>query len=342
MAKTEIYSTLEEAKKIYPEIPIGRCIDIRGQKFNKLLVVYRTNNKGKQPAYVCKCDCGNYTVQPAGALKTLTIKSCGCWRKERLSLSENKYIQQAAGQKRGEQLFIDYSNKTVGKITFLKPIEKNQRGYKWQGRCECGNTTFVQGADITRAIKKNTMLSCGCYQWNELDLTGQKYGKLTPIKKSGKDKYNHYLWYCKCDCGNFVEVIASHLINGNTQSCGCLNSKNESIISQLLKELNLKYLRQYSFKGCLGRFDFFINNFYVIEFDGIQHFKYKSVGWNNKENFEKTRVHDLIKNKYCFDHNIPLIRIPYDADYTIDDLKLETTRFLLTPENEKEYYERRK
>ena len=29
-----------------------------------------------------------------------------------------------------------------------------------------------------------------------------------------------------------------------------------------------------------------------------------------------------------------------DTKYTIDDLKLETTRFLLTPENEEEYYNR--
>jgi hypothetical protein len=50
---------------------------------------------------------------------------------------------------------------------------------------------------------------------------------------------------------------------------------------------------------------------------------------------------DLLKNKYCFDNNIPIIRIPYDADYTINDLKLETTKFLLIPENEGEYYAKR-
>ena len=48
-----------------------------------------------------------------------------------------------------------------------------------------------------------------------------------------------------------------------------------------------------------------------------------------------------MKNKYCFKHNIPIIRISYYADYTLEDLKLETTRFLLTPENEEEYYESR-
>ena len=47
---------------------------------------------------------------------------------------------------------------------------------------------------------------------------------------------------------------------------------------------------------------------------------------------------DLKKNKFCFKNNIPLIRIPYDAKYTIDDLKLKTTRFLLIPENEMQYY----
>lgn len=95
-------------------------------------------------------------------------------------------------------------------------------------------------------------------------------------------------------------------------------------------------------------FDFAVFNknnnilLYLIEFDGSQHFTYfyeeNNKGWNNKENFDITRKNDLIKNKYCFEHNIPLIRIPYNAEYTFEDLKLETTRFLLTPENEEKYY----
>ena len=63
--------------------------------------------------------------------------------------------------------------------------------------------------------------------------------------------------------------------------------------------------------------------------------------WDTKDYYERTHENDLKKNLYCFRNNIPLIRIPYDANYTIDDLRLETTRFLLTPENEKEYYESR-
>lgn len=88
-------------------------------------------------------------------------------------------------------------------------------------------------------------------------------------------------------------------------------------------------------------FDFAIFNneriISIIEYDGIQHFQ----NGHFKTLLEITRKNDLLKNKYCFNNNIPLIRIPYDEEYTIDDLKLETTRFLLTPENEKEYYKKR-
>lgn len=43
--------------------------------------------------------------------------------------------------------------------------------------------------------------------------------------------------------------------------------------------------------------------------------------------------------KIFIKNNIPLIRIPYDTEYTFEDLKLETTHFLLTPKNEELYYQ---
>lgn len=92
-------------------------------------------------------------------------------------------------------------------------------------------------------------------------------------------------------------------------------------------------------------FDFAISNkytgtlLYLIEYDGIQHFT-SAHEWK-EGGFETTHSNDTLKNQYCFEHNIPLIRIPYDADYNLLDLKLETTRFLLTSANEKEYYSMR-
>ena len=64
------------------------------------------------------------------------------------------------------------------------------------------------------------------------NLTGQRFGKLTVIERaddkvtsSGK---NYVQWKCKCDCGNIKIVYSSNLLNGTTQSCGCLRKDNWS------------------------------------------------------------------------------------------------------------------
>lgn len=53
---------------------------------------------------------------------------------------------------------------------------------------------------------------------------------------------------------------------------------------------------------------------------------------------ENIRKRDLEKNNFCFTNNIPIIRIPYNKNFGIEDLILETSRFILTKENENEYY----
>lgn len=53
------------------------------------------------------------------------------------------------------------------------------------------------------------------------DLTSMKFNRLTVIERAGSTKNKKALWKCRCDCGNELLVIGSHLINGNTHSCGC-------------------------------------------------------------------------------------------------------------------------
>jgi len=53
------------------------------------------------------------------------------------------------------------------------------------------------------------------------DLTGQRFGLLTVIKKSTKDKYGHTLWGCKCDCGG-IKIVQSGDLGRRINSCGCL------------------------------------------------------------------------------------------------------------------------
>lgn len=61
---------------------------------------------------------------------------------------------------------------------------------------------------------------------NFKDLTGQKFGRLSVIKKIDiRDSSNikRILWLCKCDCGNERTLLSNQLITGNTKSCGCYN-----------------------------------------------------------------------------------------------------------------------
>lgn len=63
-----------------------------------------------------------------------------------------------------------------------------------------------------------------------IDLTGQKFGKLTVIKRADdyiSPKGNHFVrWLCKCDCGNEAIVAGSSLRAKNgTKSCGCINKE---------------------------------------------------------------------------------------------------------------------
>ena len=64
-----------------------------------------------------------------------------------------------------------------------------------------------------------------------IDLTGRKFGRLTVICRSGTYQRpsgnKEPTWKCKCECGNEVVVLSSNLKkNGNTLSCGCLQTEN--------------------------------------------------------------------------------------------------------------------
>jgi len=59
-----------------------------------------------------------------------------------------------------------------------------------------------------------------------IDLTGQKFNKLTVIEYAGKNRFNKILWRCLCECGNYTVVVGSVIKRGVTKSCGCLNNGN--------------------------------------------------------------------------------------------------------------------
>ena len=54
-----------------------------------------------------------------------------------------------------------------------------------------------------------------------IDLTGQRFGRLTVIKLVKIN--NRSCWLCKCDCGKETYSIGTHLKSGHKRSCGCLH-----------------------------------------------------------------------------------------------------------------------
>lgn len=55
---------------------------------------------------------------------------------------------------------------------------------------------------------------------NFIDLTGDKYGRLTVLERAA-NKGKKTAWLCQCDCGNQTVVASTHLRSGHTTSCGC-------------------------------------------------------------------------------------------------------------------------
>lgn len=55
----------------------------------------------------------------------------------------------------------------------------------------------------------------------KIDLTGQRFGILTVIRKVGNHSSGTPIWECRCDCGNIKNIFSSNLLRGGTKSCGC-------------------------------------------------------------------------------------------------------------------------
>ena len=123
---------------------------------------------------------------------------------------------------------IDLTGQKFGHYTVLEKAKKpNDSRAFWLCRCDCGNMRIVSGKDLRSGHSK----SCGCAtadiirEQKVVDITGQKFGRLTALERVGTDSTHKAVWKCRCDCGNIVEVPGGNLRSGNTKSCGCLHGE---------------------------------------------------------------------------------------------------------------------
>lgn len=241
----------------------------------------------------------------------------------------------------------DLRGQKSGMLIPLYPLkERKNKGIIWHCKCDCGNECDVNA----RHLDGKHTCSCGCLQKEKvsqqgknkkLDLLGQTFGWLNVIEETNQRKYGgQVVWKCKCQCGNICFVSSSNLTRGCTKSCGCVKSRGETIIKNILSQNNINFEVQKTFDTCRfldtgmpAYFDFYLPDYNVlIEYNGIQHFETRGNSWNTTENLLKTKKRDQIKNEWCKNNNIPLIRIPYThlKNISLKDLLLDTSDFLIS------------
>lgn len=282
---------------------MGKFQDLTGQKFGRLTAIETFIKDGKK-YWHCLCDCGKEKDALSGNLRSGATVSCGCGRAN------------------------DLIGKRFGRLVVLRQIEK-RRGNRiyWQCICDCGKEKDVAGCELVRGHVR----SCGCYSLEKSrikdfeDLTGKRFGMLFVLSLflgeniSGKRK-----WTCLCDCGNTVVVMANNLKNRTSKSCGCGRSFPEKEFKSILIHKNILFIYQKKFDDCVYKcalkFDFYIPDLNLcVELDGLQHFKPVEF-FGGEKSFLELQLRDQIKNTYCLEHNINLLRIPYTQFHRLEEI----------------------
>lgn len=196
--------------------------------------------------------------------------------------------------------------------------------------------------EFTRYEKSNSKVKIVCYTHGVFEITPNSHLNGRGCQKCGGNAkyekedllrifnllYNNKYQYdfkdysnikskivVKCDKHSYFESTGELLINGyGCSSCGKV-SIGEEKVSKYLIDSNISYQKQKSFDGCVYhnkmQFDFFIPSKNVcIEYDGVQHFKPIDY-FGGEESLKLQKDKDVIKNNFCRENNIKLIRIPY-------------------------------
>lgn len=133
----------------------------------------------------------------------------------------------------------------------------------------------------------------------------------------------HSIINITCPKGHvFTQKVSNHL---QGKACPiCRESIGERTIANYLTNKDIDFIRQKKFKDCIYTthlpFDFYLPNYNIcIEYDGIQHFQPTKI-FGGETEFNKTKIKDAIKTKYCIFNKIKLIRISY-RDNILDILE---------------------
>ena len=311
---------------------MGKIKDLTGKQFGRLTVIKQADDRISPSnkriiRWLCQCECGNFKIIDGANLSRGSTQSCGCLHRE---ISSAIHFENLIGQKYGRLTVLQKDDTAI-----------NSSETKWICLCECGNLCSV----TTSLLKRGHTKSCGCYlaelrqNFRNLidnsktrfqDLTGQKFGKLTVIELYKDHNQTNQIyrtkWKCKCDCGNEVIVLAGHLKNGTTKSCGCMKSSGELFTSKYLQNHNITFESQKTFNDLLGignrklSYDFYLPDYnMLIECQGKQHAQPIEY-FGGEKKFKIQQEHDKRKREYANNNGYRLLEINYKDYDNIDKI----------------------
>lgn len=211
---------------------------------------------------------------------------------------------------------------------------------QWYCECDCPQHTKI-------LVRRNNLLSgntksCGCQntksrqknikkaaEKSKLDLAQKRFGYVVALEPTNERINNSVAWKCKCDCGHEFLAAANQINAGRIISCGCtVASKGNLFIAQILLDNDIYFEKEKTFETCRfpdtnekARFDFYVDNKFLVEFDGIQHFQERDITFF-RDSLQVRQEHDRYKNEWCKENNIVLKRIPYTklGKITLEDI----------------------
>lgn len=294
------------SKKLTTEKFIEKAKLIHGDKYNYTLVKYVNNHT--KIKLICSTH-GEFEQRPNDHIS----KKTGCPLCSGKGRTTEKFIEEL---KKVHGSNFDYSKVVYTGIDNNINIVCLNHGEFFQSAY-----THLKGHGCPKC--KNEKLSI-------MNLSSLEYF-INKAKVAHGDRYDYSLVdykkgtiKVKIQCkqhGLFEQIPDSHLQGRGCPLCS--ESKGEKKVSKILSEINIDYVREKKFDNCKGeksslRFDFYLPDYSCcIEYDGKQHFEYREGAFGASEekakiNFEKLKINDERKNKFCLANAIKLIRIKFD------------------------------
>lgn len=253
---------------------------------------------------ICKKH-GKFEQTPASHLSGRGCKDCGIETLTKLfSMSTEDFIEKS---KNRFGTIFDYSlTEYINKQTKVKIICSTHgvfEQYPWS------HLTCLHGC---QKCSKTHRYSTEEYIEKVKEKHGEKYDYSLTKYVRGKDDI---MIICP-EHGEFKQNASHHMQGVGCPDCN--ESKGEKKVARILDKYNIKYERQKKFDKCKNiyhlPFDFYIEDYnLIIEYDGKQHFKAVKF-FGGEEGYKKRQINDEIKNKFCSDNYINLLRIKYNED----------------------------